>query len=69
MALNALVNSFCHNQKVCGTERANRRPHLSSRLKWQLAVADPRGWRDAFSLLGICKYSRPTDFFIAYSER
>ena len=24
MALNALVDSFCHNQKKCGTKRVNQ---------------------------------------------
>ena len=30
MVLNALVDSFCHNQKTCGTERVNGRSLLDT---------------------------------------
>ena len=43
MALNALVDSFCHNQKKCGTERIkltlnvmDRKPHLFHSLPLSL---------------------------------
>ena len=40
MALNALVDSFCHNQKKCGTERVNSKELGVERRVYQADPAD-----------------------------